>query len=180
MGKVKQFIKGTLSATFQLAASIILGTSGGVLQVLGADGTTPANVAAADPTDDSHLVTKGYADANYGAVPGAVRELVFDIGTDATSSSTAELPTGAIVQSVHVDVTTAYSAGAGIKVGNVGDDDEFVDAAASITLTALGTYGVTLRSGARVSAQQVQASISGSPSQGAGKVYVTYSIPATA
>ena len=74
----------------------------------------------------------------------------------------------------------AYSAGAGIKVGNVGDDDEFVDAAASITLTALGTYGVALRSGARVSAQQVQASISGSPSQGAGKVYVTYSIPATA
>ena len=179
MGKVKEFLKGTLSSTFQLAAGIILATAGGVLQVFGPDGETPANIAAADPTDDSHLVTKGYADSNYGTLPGSVRELVFDIGTT-NSNSTAELPTGAVVQSVDVVVSTAYSAGASLKVGNVGDDDEFVDASDAVPLTAVGTYSYNLRSGARVSAQQVLASIGGTPSQGAGKVYVTYSIPATA
>ena len=177
MGKVKEFLKGTLSSTFQLAAGIILATAGGVLQVFGPDGETPANIAAADPTDDSHLVTKGYADTNYGALPGSVRELVFNIGT-ASSSSTAELPTGAIVQSVDVVVSTAYTAGASLKVGNVGDDDEFVDASDAVPLTTLGTYSFNMRSASRPSAQQVLASIAGSPSQGAGKVYVTYSVPA--
>ena len=83
MGKIKEFLKGTLSTQFQLAAGVILASVSGVLSVLANDGTTLAPVAAADPTDDTHLVTKGYADTNYGVSDtGGVKEIVVSISRE--------------------------------------------------------------------------------------------------
>ena len=181
MGKIKEFLKGTLSAQFQLAAGIILASVSGVLSVLGSDGSTLAPVAAADPTDDTHLVTKGFADANYGGGdpdPSSVREIVITIGTGATATSTAELPLNAVVQSIDVDVTEAYDGSATFQCGKTGTTNEFVNTNDTIPLGTIGTYSVNLRSAPRASAHAVLASIGGSPTVGAGKVYVTYSVPA--
>ena len=179
MGKIKEFLKGTLSANFQLAAGIILASAAGVLSVLANDGTTLAPVAAADPTDDTHLVTKGYADTNYGSSDvGVVKEIVVSIGIGATASSTAELPLNAVVQSVDIDVTAAYDGSATFQCGKSGATDEFVGTNDGVDLGTIGTYSLNLRSTKRTSAHAVLASIGGSPSIGAGKVYVTYSVPA--
>ena len=179
MGKIKEFLKGTLSSQFQLAAGVILATAAGVLSVFESDGTTLAPVAAADPTDDTHVVTKGFADSNYGASDvGVMKEIVVSIGTGATASSTAELPLNAVVQSIDVDVTSAYDGSATFQCGKTGTTDEFVGTNDGIDLGNVGTYSVNLRSTPRPSAHAVLASIGGSPTVGAGKVYITYSVPA--
>ena len=58
--------------------SMIINAVGALPDGLSYDGdtlTVDGTVAADDPTDDTHLVTKGYADANYGGGGGIYRVL---------------------------------------------------------------------------------------------------------
>lgn len=113
--------------------------------------------------------------------PGVVTSegwVEFPVGVG-TSTSTVAIPDGVIIRVVVVDVTTAYSAGATIKVERTGDptviimdtvdnDPETVDIYSVHQITPWGAVG----------AGTVTVTIGGAPAVGASKVYIDYIVPA--
>lgn len=106
---------------------------------------------------------------------GAVRTIRFAIGTAATADSVTALPAGSIVFRCVVNVTTPYSAGASIQVGDAGGTVNLYMAASQnnpqvSNIYALGqeTTGV---------AAVIRATIGGAPAAGAGFVSIWYSVP---
>lgn len=95
------------------------------------------------------------------------------IGTSASYSSTASVPSGAVITDVIVDITTAYSATAGISV--VCDSNTIVTGT-DVWGDYISQYVVEDIT-AIASASTVTVNISGTPVSGAGKVYVGYVTP---
>lgn len=186
MGMI-EFFKRTLSQTFQVggATGPQIKNNSGKLEVIDAAGSTTQAIVAT-PSASGHAATKGYVDGLISDA-GQVREIAvpFAFG-DATAEgsafkeSTAQLPTGAIVQSSDLQVNTAFDGGVTVKVGISSDDDAFMEAAHNDPATP-STYSHNERSAALGSAAAVRVTIdaTGTPSQGAGIATVTYSLPLT-
>jgi hypothetical protein len=181
-----ELIRKTFANAFQIGlAGPNLEDDSGDLKVTNGSGTLK-KVRCADPAGSTDAVTKGYADSNYGAPAGVIREIGFDFGhADATPTgtatvdSTATLPVGAVVQSVDVKITSGFNGGVQLKIGRSADDDEYAIIDAAQTAVA-NSYSVNLRSEPiSGSAQAVRLSMvsSGTPSAGAGRAYITYSVP---
>ena len=180
-----EFLSRTLSQTFQIggAAGPQVKNNAGKLEVVDAAGSTTQAIVAT-PSANDHAANKAYVDGLVGDA-GKVLEIAvpFDFndavaaGTG-TVASTAQLPSGAVVQSTDLKVLTNFDGGVSVKVGTPADDDAFMLAAHSDPVTP-GTYSHDDRSAALGATDPVQVTLdaTGTPSQGSGVAYVSYSLP---
>jgi hypothetical protein len=146
----------------------------GALDMRNAADAAYINVRGADPLIANDFATKNYVDS--GAEGGVIRAIRYTIGTGATQDSTNTIPANAFVFEATVEITTPYSGGTTISVGQPG----------SLTLlqltsdnlpTSANTYTVFQDTSWGGSALVVRTTIAGGPVAGAGVVLVKYSIP---
>lgn len=111
------------------------------------------------------------------ATSGALRTISFTIAQAATTDSTATLPANAIVHNCQVIVTTQYSSGGTIAVGQSGSTTAFqattdndADGATANDIFEKVQYTTT-------SAAAIRATVGGSPAAGAARIVVFYSVP---
>jgi hypothetical protein len=105
-----------------------------------------------------------------------VYSIDFAVGTGAAQSSATSIPANAIVFWCDLVVTTAYSAGTTISIGQTGSVS-LLQATTDNTATALGEYFAPQRTPWGSSSLPVLATVSGGPSVGAGTVTVLYAAP---
>ncbi len=109
------------------------------------------------------------------SVAGAVYCIDFALGL-ATASSVTQIPANAVVLRSEVKVTTAYSAGALIAIGQTGTTGLLQATGDSVPQT-IDEYVADQRTSWGGSALAVLATITGSPSVGAATVTVMYTLP---
>ncbi len=109
------------------------------------------------------------------SVSGATYTIDFAIGTAASQSSVSQIPANAIILSSDVTITTPYSVGTTIKVGQTGTTNLLQDTTDSFP-TVAGTYEASQRTSWGGSPLAVLVTIAGAPSVGAGFVTVLYSV----
>jgi hypothetical protein len=107
---------------------------------------------------------------------GSVREIRMPITNAASQSSTTIIPANARVSDVKAVVTTPYSAGATITIGQTGSAALLQATTDNLPQTA-GIYDVEDDFAWGASALAVLVTIAGAPAAGAGAVIVTYSVP---
>jgi hypothetical protein len=161
--------------------------------VLWDDGTGVGNVVVLGPTTGMVITTTGAltggtfvfnANSQYvwtgatwlnlaPAVAGATYTIDFAIGTGASQSSVTSIPAGAIVLRAEVKITTPYSGGATIAVGQTGTTT-LLQATGDNTPTIVNEYDADQRTGWGASALPVLVTVGGAPSAGVGTVTVMY------
>jgi hypothetical protein len=94
----------------------------------------------------------------------------------ATASSVTQIPANAVILSCELKVTTAYSAGTTIAVGQTGTTGLLMATGDNVA-TTIDEYRADQRTGWGASPLAVLATIAGSPSVGAGTVTVQYTLP---
>ena len=171
-----EVLKGTLESLFSIggaavAANPALKKNGAVLEARLGDDSAFAKVRGASPVGADDLATRGWVEA----LPDAVENLKvvrFALGT-ATASSTFTLPANARVLQARLQVTTGYSVGATIEVGQTGATGKFL----STTETTPQAIGTNLKNddvAANATAAAVTATIAGAPAAGVAVVLVEY------
>lgn len=106
-------------------------------------------------------------------VNGAIYTVDFVIGTAASQSSVSSIPAGAIILRADVSVTTPYSAGALIALGQTGTT-ALLQGTGDNFPTVADIYLASQRTAWGASALPVLVTITGAPSAGAGTVTVQY------
>jgi len=176
------------------------GTGAAAAYVAGAilwdDGSGTGNVAILGPTSgqpifctaaltggtftfnaDNEYIWTGSTWANIApSVAGVVSCIDFAIGTGASQSSVTSIPANAIVLRCDVTVTTPYSAGATISVGQTGTTVLLQATADNVPQTA-DEYMAEQRTAWGVAPLPVLVTVGGSPASGAGTCTVMYSSP---
>ena len=107
--------------------------------------------------------------------PGEKVLVEIPVGTAATASSGTVIPAGAVVTRVYVDVTTPYSSGATISVGQTGNVSLVAGPNDSSPQTA-NVYDIFQRT-AWGSALAGLVTVAGSPAAGAAIVGIEYAVP---
>jgi len=167
-------LRGTIETIFQIGfGGPNLKNSSGVIEARNSDDSDYAVVRGATPVASNDLVTKAYADGLQQT--GAIRTIKFSVGTT-TASSTSTVPANAIVLDCIVSVTTAYTAGATISVGNT-TDASLIQTTSDNDPQTVGVYSKEQITDWGASALTVQATISGTPTEGAADIIVLYSEP---
>jgi hypothetical protein len=103
-----------------------------------------------------------------------VYSIDYAVGTGAAQSSVTSIPSGAIVLSAEVKVTTPYSTGATISVGQTGSVS-LLQGTGDNMPTVVGEYLAEQRTSWGGSSLPVLTTVSGAPAAGAGTVTVLYS-----
>jgi|GEM_PF-4757729 len=188
MGALVEFLQQTLSPFFKVgvgANGITVNANSGVAEIKNNANDGLAQLSAADPSTSTHVATKGWAEANLGAA-NAVRETKLTIGfgdladTGEVTIDSSNLPSGAIIKSIDVDVATDFDGGASFIAGTAADDDAFI-ASGEMDLTFTGgPQSKNFRSAAFGTAAPVKfkCTTTGTPSQGSLDAFITYSVPA--
>jgi hypothetical protein len=126
---------------------------------------------------DNEYIWTGSTWANIApSVAGVVSCIDFAIGTGASQSSVTSIPANAIVLRCDVTVTTPYSAGATISVGQTGTTVLLQATADNVPQTA-DEYMAEQRTAWGVAPLPVLVTVGGSPASGAGTCTVMYSSP---
>jgi hypothetical protein len=110
------------------------------------------------------------------SVAGAIYCIDFAIGTGASQSSVTSIPTNAIILRCDVTITTAYSAGTTIAVGQTGTTN-LLQATGDNFPTVIDGYTALQRTAWGGSALPVLVTVGGTPSAGVGAVTVEYTLP---
>lgn len=140
-------------------------------------GTPPTLIAGAGLTSEVDLLWDGttcwgsYPSAE-GTGLGAVEEVRFAITTAAAQNSATSLPNNAVVIDAELDITTPYSGGATIEVGNAGAPSALM-LTTDNTATSTGLYAVhqdTVWAGPAT----ILVTVAGAPAAGAGVCIVRY------
>lgn len=171
-------IRGTIETLFQLGISgPQLKNNSGAVEVRNSADSGMATLRAADPSGSTDVATKNYADT--GALGGVVREIRFVLGTSASQSSTTQIPANAIVTKVQLSITTPYSGGGTISVGQTGSASLLM-ATGDNNPQSAGIYEVNVDTSWGGSPLAVLATVGGSPAAGAAELIVHYiSTPAS-
>jgi len=111
-----------------------------------------------------------------GSTTGAVREIRYAITNADTQDSTSLIPANARVLYCGVEVTTPYSGGATISVGQAGSL-ALIQATTDNYPQGASTYSVDQDTAWGGSALVVRTTIAGAPAAGAGVVVVRYTVP---
>lgn len=166
-------IVGTISSTFQYGlAGPLIQNNGGSLEARNAANSAFVIVRGLTPVAANDLATKAYVDS--GGVSGAVQEIRFALGTGASQSSVTQIPANAIVCDVKLSITTPYSAGAAIALGQTGTTN-LLQATTDNLATQAGIYQVEGDIAWGAAPLAVLATITGAPSAGVGEVIVQFS-----
>lgn len=110
------------------------------------------------------------------SVAGAIYEIRFAITTAASQSSATTIPANAIVLRAYLDVTTPYSAGATIQVGQTGTTALLMGTADNFP-TVAGIYDADQDTAWGASALAALVTIGAAPAAGAGFCGVLYTLP---
>jgi len=97
------------------------------------------------------------------------------LGTAGSYNIGAILPAGAFVRAISLEITSAYSVGTLIDIGDAGLVDRLMTNVANDPL-AINTY-TTVANVSYIAATQIIATITGAPTAGAARVIVDYIIP---
>lgn len=109
-------------------------------------------------------------------VAGAEYVVQFTIGHSTSYSSSTIIPAGAIILSTTLNITTLYSAGATLSVGQTGSTS-LLQATTDNTPQTVDTYTSNIQTAWGATAYAVLVTVGDSPSAGAGTCTVTYSVP---
>lgn len=170
---------GTSSPSFQFGLGGPLAqNNGGALEARNAANSAFVIVRGLTPVAANDLATKAYVDS--GGVSGAIQEIRFALGTGASQSSVNQIPANAIVARTKVIVTTAFSAGATLTVGQTGTpallqattDNLLTQAIVGGQPNIFEVEGDTSWGAAPLA---VLATVAGAPSVGAGFIAVEFS-----
>ncbi len=182
---IVEYIQQTTAAFFKIGiGGVTINNNSGVAEIKNAANDGLAKLRAADPTGDTDVATKGWAESNLN-VADAVREMVLEVDdtdmpdTGTATIDTSNLPSGAVIQSIDIKVGTGFDGGATLIVGSGSDDDEFI-AAGQVDLTyTANVQSFNLRGAPFASAAPVKFKFttSGTPSAGSLSAYITYSVP---
>lgn len=110
------------------------------------------------------------------SVAGAVYRIRMPIGTAAAQNDVTLIPANAVISSCMLDVTTPYSAGTTISVGQTGSTSLLM-ATGDNTATIANQYLNPLDVAWGASALAVLVTVGGAPAAGAGQVIVDYCLP---
>ena len=130
----------------------------------------------------SHLIGRGrtaretYPESTGGSGVvggGAVQEIRFPIGTSAAQSSGTPIPNGAIIGERYVRITTPYSPGATIEVGNAGSPALLMATTDNVP-TSSAVYSIPPDDTVWTGPADVLVTVGGAPVAGAGFVVVQY------
>jgi hypothetical protein len=172
-------LRGTIGSILQIDATAatpgpLLKNTSGNLDVRNDADAAFVNVRGADPVIDDDLVTKRYGDANYGGAAGAVQSIRF-VTALVTVSSVTSIPANARVTESRFEVTTVYSGGTTIDVGD-GVTANLIMDNTDIRETKLGTYRV-VQDTDWTTGNTVTTTVGGAPVAGAGVTFVFYTQP---
>jgi hypothetical protein len=113
-----------------------------------------------------------------GSLSGAIREIRYVIDNSATQDSTLAIPANNRIVFCSVEVTTSYSGGATISVGNTATADLFMGTTQNNPQAAPGNiYEVGQDTGQGGSATVVRTTVAAAPAAGAGVVVVRFCSP---
>ena len=111
-----------------------------------------------------------------GSTTGATREIRYAITNAATQDSTTLIPANAVIIAAEVKVTTPYSGGGTIAVGQAGNTT-LLQVTGDNNPQAANIYQVMQDTTWGGSALVVRTTVGGSPAAGAGFVIVRYTLP---
>lgn len=117
-----------------------------------------------------------WVNAGGSAITGAVREIRLPITNASSQSSSTTIPANAVICDVALDISTPYSAGATITVGQSGSASLLMATTDSLA-TVAGMYKVNQDTSWGSSALALLVTIAGTPAAGAGFAIVHYSVP---
>jgi hypothetical protein len=177
---------GTGAAAAYVAGTVLFdnGTGVGNVAILGptVGGSIITTVALAGGTftfnaNNEYVWTAGsiWQDISP-SLAGVVSCIDFAIGTGAAQSSVTSIPANAVVLRADVSITTPYSAGATIEVGQTGTPILLQDIIDNFPLT-VGDYSALQRTGWGAAPLPVLVTVGGAPAAGVGRVTVEYSLP---
>jgi hypothetical protein len=130
-------------------------------------------VRGATPVGANDLATKAYVDSGAVIADGGVQEIRFAITNAAAQNSVTSIPSGAIVVDAELDITTPYSGGATITVGNAGSPALLMGTTDN-NPQANGLYQVHQDTTYAGGPATVLVTIAGAPAAGAGFAIVRY------
>ena len=172
-------LKGTIYSIFGIG-TVNLKDNTGTLEIRNEADDAFVNVSVAEPTITSHATTKNYVDTLVGTVnpdsTGTLKEVYVDITTTSPVETVQDIPASARVREVWLEITTAYSSGTTIIVGDSVDDDKFMTSGLNKP-TKEGVYSIEQNTTANTTAGKAVVTIGGTPSAGAGTVIIRYAIP---
>lgn len=167
-------LRGTTETIFQIAlGGPQVKNNAGVLENRNAADSGFVIDRGATPIAANDLATKAYVDAGDVGVTASTLMIRIPIALVTVSSATS-LPLGAIVESAKLDITTPYSGGATISLGQAGSVSEFM-AVGDNNPQAAGLY-IDEQDTAAASLNPLLVTIAGGPAAGAGFAIVKYTI----
>jgi hypothetical protein len=184
------------SGTEQYYVVTTSGVNATIGQLLWDDGSSSGTVAVIAATTGNTIVTTaalsggtvtfnsnamytwtGSAWIQIGAtVSGGVLEIDMAVGTGASQSSATSIPANAVISSCELKVTTPFSGGTTISVGQTGSASLLM-ATGDNTATVANEYQADQRTDWGGSSLPVLVTVAGSPSAGAARLNVQYSLP---
>lgn len=169
-------IRGTIETIFQIGlGGPQLKANGTAIEGRDATDAGFAIVRGLDPVAANDLVTKNYADSS--TLGGAIREIRFAIGTGASQNSATTIPANAIIVTAQVEITTPYSAGGALAVGQTGSTSLLMGTSDSNPQVA-NIYEVNQDTAWGATPRTVLVTVTGGPAAGAGFCIVRYTTPA--
>jgi hypothetical protein len=122
--------------------------------------------------------TVGSSWVNIGAsaMSGVRRVIQYAVTNAASQDSATKIPANATVRSAMLDVTTPYSGGATVSIGQAGSLT-LLQLTTDNLATVAGQYEVNQRTPWGASALVVRTTVAGAPAAGAGFVTVEYTVP---
>jgi hypothetical protein len=121
-------------------------------------------------------VLVAWQNAGGSSLSGSLREIRYAITNAATQDSANQIPANAFVVDTRVEVTTPYSGGATISVGQAGSLT-LLQLTTDNLATVAGIYQTMQDIGWGAAALAVRTTVGGAPAAGAGFVIVQYTIP---
>lgn len=171
---VFQKIRGIIGTIFQIDvvnAGPQLKNESGPLAVRTSTDSGYQIARGATPVGANDLTTKAYVDAGDVGASGAVQEIRIPVAL-VTTSSTTSIPLGSIIIAAELDVTTPYSGGATISLGQTGSVAEF-QATTDNLPQSTGDYAVP-QDTAAASSNPLLVTVAGAPAAGAAQAIVRY------
>lgn len=171
-----QKLAGFINAFVQIGGpqGSALKNNGGVIEHRNAADTAFVNARGLDPVAAQDFVTLNYFNTNPAA--GTTISLRMPVGTGASQSSASNIPANAIIESVMLDVTTPFSAGATIKIGQTGTTNLLMDTPDNFPQT-VGQYYIPIDTPWGASALPLLVTVGGAPAAGAAEAKVEFSVP---
>lgn len=111
-----------------------------------------------------------------GSITNAEKVIRYAITNAATQDSTKEIDAGSVVHKCMIIISTPYSGGSDVEVGDTATVDKFLGDN-QVNAQVAGAYTV-IQDTAQASASVVRTTVTGAPAAGAGFVIVWYSKPA--